>query len=106
MTLANLISAIGIPGVGGGRASLLASAFGCMNRLMAASIGELMSVPRISYQTAHAIHYWLHLPENVASLRKLEKALGPAGVTLFCPPANEDKNGHVKESNHSNQESR
>lgn len=66
-----LLAALGIPHVGVTVARTLASSFGTIDRLAAASVEELCAVEEIGGIMASAIHGWFRDPEVVKLLGKL-----------------------------------
>ena len=74
-TLERLIFALGIRFVGERAARLLASEFGSMDALIAASVEELMAIAEIGPRVAESITFFFSLPANRARIEKLE-ALG------------------------------
>lgn len=74
-TLERLIFALGIRFVGERAARLLASEFGSMDALIAASAEELMAVAEIGPRVAESITFFFSHPANRARIEKLE-ALG------------------------------
>ncbi|RCK76105.1 MAG: DNA ligase [Anaerolineae bacterium] len=73
-TLARLIVALGIRGVGEVVASDLAKRFRSLDYLMAASLEELQSIEGIGPNTAQAIVDWFRQPRNREFLEKLRAA--------------------------------
>ena len=69
-----LLAALGIPHVGVIAARTLASSFGTVDRLAAASVEELCSVEEIGEIMAKAIHDWFRDPEVITLLGKLRAA--------------------------------
>lgn len=69
-----LLAALGIPHVGVTVARTLASSFGTIDRLAAASVEELCAVEEIGEIMASAIHGWIRDPEVVKLLGKLRDA--------------------------------
>jgi DNA ligase (NAD+) len=66
-----LLAALGIPHVGVTAARTLASSFGTIDRLAAASVEDLCAVEEIGEIMAVAIRGWFHDPEVVKLLAKL-----------------------------------
>lgn len=73
-SLARLINALGIRGVGEVVAADLAAHFGDLDRLSRASLEELQQVEGIGPNIAQAILDWFQRPANQEILRKLRKA--------------------------------
>ena len=69
-----LLAALGIPHVGVTVARTLASSFGTIDRLAAASVEELCAVEEIGEIMASAIHGWFRDPEVAKLLGKLRAA--------------------------------
>lgn len=69
-----LLAALGIPHVGVTVARKLASSFGTVDRLAAASVEELCSVEEIGEIMANAIHDWFRDPGVITLLGKLRDA--------------------------------
>jgi len=69
-----LLASLGIPHVGLTAARTLASSFGTVDRLAAASVGELCSVEEIGEIMATAIHDWFRDPGVITLLGKLRDA--------------------------------
>ena len=69
-----LLASLGIPHVGLTAARTLASSFGTVDRLAAASVGELCSVEEIGEIMANAIHDWFRDPGVITLLGKLRDA--------------------------------
>jgi len=76
--LARLLTALGINHVGGTIARTLATAFGSMDRLMAASVDDVTAVEGIGPEIARSIAEWTADADN----RELVGRLGRAGVRL------------------------
>ncbi|MGH9277330.1 MAG: NAD-dependent DNA ligase LigA [Acidimicrobiales bacterium] len=76
--LANLLFALQIPMLGYTGAERLASALGDLDRIVAASEGEIAAVDGIGPKIAHSVHAFLALDRNLAVLDKLRAA----GVSL------------------------
>ena len=73
-----LIHGIGIRHVGEGGAKALAQAFGAMEGLRRASLGELEEVPDVGAVVAASVRGYLDLPEN----QRLLDRLAEAGVSM------------------------
>jgi DNA ligase (NAD+) len=69
-----LLVALNIPHVGSHTAQVLAEAFGSIDRLMSASVGDLEAVEEIGPIVAQAVHDWFHDRENVRLVEKLRRA--------------------------------
>jgi DNA ligase (NAD+) len=82
-----ILFALGIRHVGYETAELLASHFGSIDALAAASVDDLASVPTIGPKTAESVYEYLHDEQNVALIDKLKRA----GVKLVgsAPAARE-----------------
>ena len=72
--LSKLIYALGIPQVGAKTAKTLASAFGSMDNLMQASVGQLLTVDDIGDITAEMIVDWFAQPQAKNLIEKLRLA--------------------------------
>jgi DNA ligase (NAD+) len=72
--LAKLIYALGIRQVGEKTAKVLASAFGSLDALMAASAEELMEVPDVGGITAGFIAQWFTAPQSHHMIERLRDA--------------------------------
>lgn len=72
--LARLLCAFGIRQVGQKAAKTLASHFGSLDRLMNASIDELISVPDVGGITAGFIKEWFELPQSQHQIQLLRDA--------------------------------
>jgi DNA ligase (NAD+) len=70
-SLARIIYALGIFGVGGSTAGLLASHFGSMDRLMKADEEELQGIEGVGPVVAHSVHSFFHDKNNIEVIRKL-----------------------------------
>jgi DNA ligase (NAD+) len=79
--LGRLLTALGIPLVGGTVARLLARRFVSMERLMAASEEELAAIDGIGPEIVRSVREWSADPVNVALVAKL----GEGGVRLADP---------------------
>ncbi len=75
-TLRRLLFGLGIPQVGEATAATLARAFGAIDRFMAASEEELLSVRDVGPETAAEIRAWTAEPQN----RRVVERLLAAGV--------------------------
>jgi len=82
-TLNRFLFALGIPGVGEHVAEVLASAFGSLDRLMAASEDELVGVPEIGPHTAQGLVEFFRSEEN----RDVIDDLFAVGLALTAPPS-------------------
>ena len=69
-----LIYALGIRQVGAKTGKVLASHFGCLDSLMAASVEELTEVPDVGEVTAANIHDWFHQEQSRHMIEKLRAA--------------------------------
>lgn len=69
-----LLAGLGIPHVGVTAARTLASSFGTIDRLAAASVEELCAIEEIGEIMATAIHAWFRDPEVVKLLERLRSA--------------------------------
>ena len=81
--LTRLIFGLGIQHVGERSARALADRFKSLDRLVAADVDTIDSVPGIGLIQAQAIHDFLHTPQNVAVIEKLRATgvnFGDAGV--------------------------
>ena len=76
--VSRLIYALGIRQVGAKTGKVLASTFGSMDALMAASLEELTEVPDVGEVTAHSIAKWFAQPQS----RHLIERLRQAGVNF------------------------
>ncbi len=81
-TLARVLTALGIRGVGGTVAESLADHFGSVERLMAASREDLTAIPGIGPKLAESIVEWFSHPQN----RRVIDKLAAAGVRLAAEP--------------------
>jgi DNA ligase (NAD+) len=86
-TLARLIYALGIRGVGEHMASLLAEEFGSLGALKKTKEEELLNIHEVGPETAHSIVEFFSEPHNIKVIEKLEKA----GVKF--PPEKKKKKG-------------
>jgi DNA ligase (NAD+) len=77
-----VLHGLGIRHVGEGGARALASAFGSIDTLSSASVGELEAVPDVGSVVAASVRAYLDLPEN----RRLLKRLASAGVKMRDEP--------------------
>ena len=78
--LSRLIFALGIRQVGAKTAKVLASNFGTMDKLMHATVDELMQVQDVGAITAQAIADWFQQAQSVHVIEKLVTA----GVNMTC----------------------
>ncbi len=76
--VSRLIYALGIRQVGAKTGKILASAFGSLDGLMAASVEELTEVPDVGAITAHSIYDWFRQEQS----RHLVERLRQAGVNF------------------------
>ena len=72
--LSRLIYALGIRQVGAKTGKVLASTFGNLDALMAASLDELTEVPDVGAVTAQSIHGWFAQPQAQHMIRRLREA--------------------------------
>ena len=72
--LSRLIFALGIRQVGSKTGKVLASTFGSMDSLMAASLDELTEVPDVGAVTAQSICDWFSMPQSRNMIEKLRIA--------------------------------
>lgn len=72
--LSRLIFALGIRQVGSKTGKVLASTFGSMDSLMAASLDELTEVPDVGAVTAQSICDWFSMPQSRNMIEKLRMA--------------------------------
>ena len=72
--LSRLIYALGIRQVGSKTGKVLASTFGTMDALMAASLEELTQVPDVGTVTATNIHDWFRQEQSVHLMERLRQA--------------------------------
>lgn len=72
--VSRLIYALGIRQVGAKTGKVLASAFGTLDALMAASVDELKEIPDVGEVTAVAIVDWFAQPQSVSMIEKLRSA--------------------------------
>lgn len=79
--LSRLLTALGIPMVGGTTARVLARRFVSLERLMDASEEDIAQIDGIGPEIARSVHTWSNRPEN----RALVVKLGEAGVRLADP---------------------
>ena len=90
--LARLIFGLGIQHVGERSARALADRFHSLDRLIAANVSTIDSVPGIGLVQAQAIFDFLHTPQNTAIIEKLRAA----GVTFGDDEAGLDgEDGHL-----------
>lgn len=82
-SLARVLTALGIRGVGGTVAEALADHFGSVERLMAAGEEEITSIPGIGPKLAASVREWFSHPPN----RRVIEKLAAAGVRLEAAPA-------------------
>lgn len=78
--LSRLIFALGIRQVGAKTGKVLATRFGTMDNLMAASVGELTQVQDVGAVTAQSIADWFELEQSQNMISKLKTA----GVNMTC----------------------
>jgi DNA ligase (NAD+) len=91
--LARLIYGLGIRHVGERTARILANHFGSIERLSAATTGELSQVHEIGEIVAGSIHEWFQEKRNV----RLAKRLAEAGVKMKVAGAGEEEISRVFE---------
>lgn len=72
--LSRLIYALGIRQVGSKTGKVLASQFGSMDQLMAATVEALTEVPDVGNVTAQSIHDWFNQEQSQHMLRRLRDA--------------------------------
>lgn len=72
--VSRLIYALGIRQVGAKTGKSLASAFGSLDKLMEASLEDLVNVPDIGEITAQSIHDWFAQPQSQHLIRRLKEA--------------------------------
>ena len=72
--VSRLIYALGIRQVGAKTGKVLASAFGSLDALMAASVEELKEIPDVGEITAISIADWFAQPQSKAMVEKLRQA--------------------------------
>jgi len=72
--LSRLIYALGIRQVGAKTGKVLASAFGCLDALMAASLEELTVIPDVGDITASNIFEWFHQEQSSHLIERLRNA--------------------------------
>ena len=72
--LSRLIYALGIRQVGAKTGKVLASTFGNMDALLAATEEELMAVPDVGAVTASNIYTWFHQEQSIHMVEKLRNA--------------------------------
>ncbi|UCF28616.1 MAG: NAD-dependent DNA ligase LigA, partial [Chloroflexota bacterium] len=72
-SLARLLSALGIRGVGEVGATELASQFGSIDKLLAVSVDDLLEIEGIGPNIAMAVVDWFRNPTNQKLLQKLSK---------------------------------
>jgi DNA ligase (NAD+) len=80
---------LSIPHVGGHMATVLADAFGSIDRLREASVEELEAVEEVGPIVARAVHEWFHDKGNRRLLDKLRKA----GIRMADPPKKKRADG-------------
>ena len=78
--LSRLIFALGIRQVGAKTGKVLATRFGTMDNLMAATLQELTEVPDVGAVTAKSISDWFELEQS----REMVEKLRDAGVNMTC----------------------
>ncbi len=86
-TLARFIYALGIRHVGEAMAQLLAEKFKSLDKLMNASISDLLSIPGVGYEVARSIAEFFKNEEN----RKMIKRMLDAGITFVEEKEKEEK---------------
>src|SRR5918999_1431859 len=84
-----LLVALNIPHVGSHMATVLADAFGSIDRLREASVEDLEAVEEVGPIVARAVHDWFHDTGN----RKLLDKLRRAGIRMADPPGKKPKGG-------------
>ena len=84
--VSKLIFAFGIRQVGAKAAKVLAQHFGSLDRLMAASVEDLIQVPDIGEITAQSLVSWFANPQSQHMIQRLRDA----GVNFNCHIAVED----------------
>jgi DNA ligase (NAD+) len=84
-----LLVALSIPHVGGHMATVLADAFGSIDRLREASVEELEAVEEVGPIVARAVHEWFHDKGN----RRLLDKLRTAGIRMADPPKKKRADG-------------
>jgi DNA ligase (NAD+) len=84
-----LLVALSIPHVGGHMATVLADAFGSIDRLREASVEELEAVEEVGPIVARAVYEWFHDRGNRRLLDKLRKA----GIRMADPPKKKRADG-------------
>ena len=72
--VSRLIYALGIRQVGSKTGKVLASTFGSLDALMAASLEELTAVPDVGDVTATSIHHWFVQEQSQHLIRRLREA--------------------------------
>ena len=72
--VSRLIYALGIRQVGSKTGKVLATAFGSLDALMAASAEELTEVPDVGSVTAKSIHDWFHQEQSIHMVERLRLA--------------------------------
>lgn len=72
--LSRVLYGLGIPNVGSETAALLASHFGSIDRLMAASEEEIDEIPGIGEKVAHEVYHFFRRKEVKTLIAKLKKA--------------------------------
>ncbi|HMC42293.1 MAG TPA: helix-hairpin-helix domain-containing protein, partial [Acidimicrobiales bacterium] len=84
--LTNLLTALGVPHLGGAGSQVLARTFGHLDRIMAASAEELAAVEGVGPKIAASVHEFFASERNQAVIRKLREA----GVNLAGPQTSEE----------------
>ena len=84
--LTNLLTALGVPHLGGAGSQVLARTFGHLDRIMAASAEELAAVEGVGPKIAASVHEFFASQRNQAVIRKLREA----GVNLAGPQTSEE----------------
>jgi DNA ligase (NAD+) len=84
-----LLVALSIPHVGGHMATVLADAFGSIDRLREASVEDLEAVEEVGPIVARAVHAWFQDKGNRKLLDKLRKA----GIRMADPPRKKRSDG-------------
>ncbi len=80
--LARFIYALGIRHVGEETASVLASHFGSLTKLVQADLDDLQQVPDIGPKVAQSVHDWFDQVKNLRLLKKFNQS----GVKILPPP--------------------
>ncbi len=86
-TLARFLYALGIRHVGEATAQLLAEKFKSLDKIMNASMTDLLSIPGIGYEVAKSIVDFFKNEEN----RRMIQRMLDAGLTLEAPEKEEEK---------------